>query len=116
MASVTCAKCGQVWLRAEDVGFCAKCGAALFNSKATVQPEADTLKETPKKKASIAWGPTILAFSVIFALIFGILAAATKSPRAISALAGSYSAFLLLIANACFTAIDITTKIQIRKF
>ncbi|MBT4949587.1 MAG: hypothetical protein HOK48_06870 [Actinobacteria bacterium] len=72
MASVTCAKCGQVWLRAEDVGFCAKCGAALFNSKATVQPEADTLKETPKKKASIAWGPTILAFSVIFALIFGL--------------------------------------------
>ena len=45
---------------------------------------------------------------LIFALIFGILAAATKSPRAISALAGSYSAFLLLIANACFTAIDIT--------
>ena len=72
MASVTCAKCGQVWLRAEDVGFYAKCGAALFNSKATVQPEADTLKETPKKKASIAWGPTILAFSVIFALIFGL--------------------------------------------
>ena len=72
MASVTCAKCGQVWLRAEDVGFCAKCGAALFNSKSTVQPEADTLKETPKKKASIAWGPTILAFSVIFALIFGL--------------------------------------------
>ena len=72
MASVTCAKCGQVWLRAEDVGFCAKCGAALFNSKATVQPEADTLRETPKKKASIAWGPTILAFSVIFALIFGL--------------------------------------------
>ena len=72
MASVTCAKCGQVWLRAEDVGFCAKCGAVLFNSKATVQPEADTLKETPKKKASIAWGPTILAFSVIFALIFGL--------------------------------------------
>ena len=72
MASVTCAKCGQVWIRAEDVGFCAKCGAALFNSKATVQPEADTLKETPKKKASIAWGPTILAFSVIFALIFGL--------------------------------------------
>ena len=29
-------------------------------------------KETPKKKASIAWGPTILAFSVIFALIFGL--------------------------------------------
>ena len=72
MASVTCAKCGQVWLRAEDVGFCAKCGAALFNSKATVQPEADTLKETPKKKASIAWGPTILAFSVLLALIFGL--------------------------------------------
>ena len=72
MASVTCAKCGQVWLRAEDVGFCAKCGAALFNSKATVQPEADTLKETPKKKASIAWGPTILAFSVLSALIFGL--------------------------------------------
>ena len=72
MASVTCAKCGQVWLRAEDVGFCAKCGAALFNPKATALPEADTLKETPKKKASIAWGPTILAFSVIFALIFGL--------------------------------------------
>jgi uncharacterized membrane protein YvbJ len=72
MASVTCAKCGQVWLRAEDVGFCAKCGAALFNPKATVQPEADTLKKTPKKKASIAWGPTILAFSVLLALIFGL--------------------------------------------
>jgi uncharacterized membrane protein YvbJ len=72
MASVTCAKCGQVWLRAEDVGFCAKCGAALFNPKATVLPEADTLKETPKKKASIAWGPTILTFSVFFALIFGL--------------------------------------------
>jgi hypothetical protein len=76
MASVTCAKCRQVWLRAEDVGFCAKCGAALFNPEATVQPDqqppANSPKVTPKKKVSIAWGPTILAFSVLSALIFGL--------------------------------------------
>ena len=45
---------------------------------------------------------------LIMALMFGILAAATRSARAIGALAGSYSAFLLLIASACFTAIDVT--------
>jgi hypothetical protein len=44
---------------------------------------------------------------LLYALIFGIIAVATSSDRAVCALATSYSVFLVLIASACFTAIDV---------
>jgi flagellar basal body-associated protein FliL len=51
-----------------------------------------------------------LQFSVfmLFALIFGGIVAATGSHQAVSALCAAYSVFLVLIASACFTSINIT--------
>ena len=70
MASVTCAKCGQVWIRAEDVGFCAKCGAALEVSTVQIneQPVAAQPKVTPKKKVTFQVWPVI---ALVSALVLG---------------------------------------------
>jgi hypothetical protein len=45
---------------------------------------------------------------MLFALIFGGIVAATGSHQAVSALCAAYSVFLVLIASACFTSINIT--------
>jgi hypothetical protein len=45
---------------------------------------------------------------VLFGLVFGAIAAATGSERAVSALAGVYIFMLILISSACFTAINVT--------
>ena len=121
MASVTCAKCGQVWIRAEDVGFCAKCGAVLEVSTVQIneQPVAAQPKVTPKKKVTIQVWPVIALVSalvlvtVIFSLAdedfnhgvketFGVdIAALSKMHRELSPIQPMSSNLVLIMLHNC---------------